>query len=338
MSEKRPIDRLRESAGRMEIGATDDSSAITAMLSIGDILYCIKGNAIYAVKLADSIDPKRLNPSIPNTQQRVLSYGSESHLVGRTLLTAKRLFNATYQPYLDCNQALILSFDAMNDIVAMQEEMNAFQLSERTEIDAFNKRQQTHGAMIMPAIGDVEVRCKTFWQKADHASQKLFSIVKLFYKKEVGTGGFESLASLAVQKYGADDFFAKFAKDVAPRLKYIRNIRNCLEHPQPPTQMAIVSDFNLGSDGNISPPMIEAIYRKEHYPPVPIASFMVDAVEGLSGIFETMLAYLCSKHVQCVGGHPTMVVELSDGQRHQDNKHVRFSYGVQINGEIIPAS
>lgn len=322
----------------MEIGSADDSSAITAMLPIGDVLYTIKEHGIYAVKLADSIDPERHNPNIPNTQQRVLAYGSESKLVGRTLLTAKSLINKTYLPQsFECERAIKLSFDALKDIVAMHEGFEAFQLSEKTEIDAFNNRQQARGALILPAIGDVLVRCKTFWQKADHVSQSLFSIVKLFYGKNVGAEGFESLAKLVMQKYGEDDPFAKFSKDVAPRLKYIRNIRNCFEHPQPPTKIAIVSDFSLGADGQISPPMIEAVYLKERYSPVPISLFMADVVDGLSGIFESMLAHLCNKHVQCIGGFPTQVIELPAERRQQDNKHVRFSYGVQINGQFVPA-
>lgn len=337
MNDKRPIDRLRESAGKMEIGAADDSSEITAMVSIGDVLYIVKENGIYAVKLADSIDPERLNPKIPNVQQRVLAYGSASELVGRTFLTANSLFKKNHLPStFNCEQAVMLAFNALQDIVAMQESRDAFQLSEHAEIDAFNNRQQSQGALVMPAIGDVLKHCKTFSQKADHVSQSLFSIVKLFYGKKVRAEGFESLAKLAVQEYGEDDSFAKFAKDVSPRLKYIRNVRNSIEHPHPPTIRAIVNDFNLGADGKILPPMIEVHYRKEYYPPVPISSFMADAVEGMSVIFEAMLAYLCSKHVQCFGNFQTQVIELSIEQRRQDNKHVRFSYGVEINGQISP--
>ena len=98
----------------------------------------------------------------------------------------------------------------------------------------------------------------------------------MFYGKNVGEEGFESLAKLAVQEYGKDDSFSMFAIDVAPRLKYIRNVRNSIEHPHPPTIVAIVNDFNLGVDGKIAPPMIELRYRKEHYSPVSISSFMAD--------------------------------------------------------------
>lgn len=322
----------------MKIGSADDSSAITAMLPIGDLLYIIKEYGIYAVKLADSIDPARHNPQIPNIQQRVLAYGSESALVGKTFLTAVSLFNKTYLPKIfECEKAITLSFEALKDVVAMYEAMEAFTLSERTEIEAFNNRQQMHGALVMPAIEDALVCCKTFCQKADHVSQSLFNIVKLFYGKSVEPKRFESLAELVAKKYGEEDSFAKFAKDVAPRLKYLRDVRNCFEHPEPPTQMAIVSDFSLSAEGNISLPMIEVTYKDQHHSPVPISWFMKDAVDGLSGIFETMLAYLCSKNVPSFDGLPVHVIELPTERRQQDKKHVRFSYGIQINGEMIPA-
>ena len=218
----------------------------------------------------------------------------------------------------------------------MQESSDEFQLFERAEIDAFKNRQQSQGALVMPAIGNVLGHCKTFSQKADHVSQSLFSIVKLFYGKNVGEEGFESLAKLAAQEYGKDDSFSRFAKDVAPRLKYIRNVRNSIEHPHPPTITAVIKDFNLGTDGKITPPIIEVHYRKEHYPPVPISLFMANAIEDLSMIFENMLAFLCSKHAQSSGNFQTQIVELSIEQRRQDNKHVRFSYGVEINGLISP--
>jgi len=338
MSEKKPIDRLRESAGRMEIGTADDASAITAMLAMGDVLYTIKEHGIYAVKLADSIDPKRQNPHIPNTQQRVLAYGSESEFVGRTLLTASKLFNKTYMPSsFNCEQAIMKSFDVLRDIAAMHEVNVAFQTTEAVEIEGFNSRKHSQDALIMPAIGDVLVRCKTFWQKADHVSQNLLGIVKLFYGKNAGAEGFETLAKITAEKYGEDDPFTKFAIEVAPKLKYIRNVRNCLEHPNPPTIIAIVSDFALGADMKISPPMIEAHYRGEHYSSVPISWFMADAAIGLPMIFENMIAYLCSKHVRRIGGFQAEVFEVPIAERLGENKHVRFSYGVQMNGQMVTA-
>ncbi len=307
------------------------------MVSIGDVLYIVKEQGIYLVKLADSIDPERLNKNIPNTQQRVLLYGSESELVGRTFLTANTLLKQkNFSSTFNCERALKSSFDAMKDIVEMYEGMMSFKLAEKKEIDAFNSREQSQGSLVMPAIGNVLERCKTYFQKADHASSNLLNIVKLFYGKAVVADGFESLAKLTMNKYGENDAFTMFVKNVAPKLQYIRNIRNSLEHPRPPSQIANIIDFNLGVDGKIAAPIMQVNYRKEKYSPVTISQFMESLVDGLSEIFETMLAHLCSKHVQNFSTFPIQVIELSEERRSKESKYVRYCYGIYIGDQIVP--
>jgi hypothetical protein len=113
---KRPIDQKHDAGGVMEIGTSDDQSAITTICPIGDDLYIVKERGIYEVKLADRIDPNRTNIAIPKTQQGVLNYGSDAPVVGRTLLTAKELFNPTYLPKnLDLSEALRLCFESLKD-------------------------------------------------------------------------------------------------------------------------------------------------------------------------------------------------------------------------------
>jgi hypothetical protein len=82
MSEKRPIDRIRDFGGSFEVGTPEDNSPIVLMEEIDDSLYIIQKKSIYAVKIADQIDPQRLNPRLPhNIQQRILPIGTESELV-----------------------------------------------------------------------------------------------------------------------------------------------------------------------------------------------------------------------------------------------------------------
>src|SRR5258706_2959714 len=119
---KRPIDLQREGAGFMNVGSPDDLSPITAMIVIGKKLYIVKASSIYQVRMADDIDPERTNPSLPNTQQKILGVGSDSEVVGRILLTASALFKANYlEKNIDCEGALRLSLELLKDIVAMCE-------------------------------------------------------------------------------------------------------------------------------------------------------------------------------------------------------------------------
>ncbi len=122
MVEKRPIDRRREAAMSVEVGTDGDNSPITGMITIGSTLYIVKSSGIYELRLADEIDPQRVNPNIPNTQRRVLRLGSDSELVGKTLLTARQLFDPKFlQKDVDCDGAVSLSFDALKDLGSMAE-------------------------------------------------------------------------------------------------------------------------------------------------------------------------------------------------------------------------
>jgi hypothetical protein len=93
--DQRPIDRLRDSAFSMQIGAPEDGRVCT-MVDMGSSLYAVKERAVYAVQLADEVDPKRTNIAVPNTQQRLLSMGARNPEVARIFLTAHTLFKATY--------------------------------------------------------------------------------------------------------------------------------------------------------------------------------------------------------------------------------------------------
>lgn len=209
----KPIDKIRSSAGRMEIGSSDDQSDITAMLSLGESLFVIKERGIYSIKLADQIDPARTNASIPPVQQRIVSLGSESPLVGQTLLTAKELFSEQVLPkWFDCPRAILLSLEALKDLAAVQEVKDTFIAAENREVATLETQPKDKGALVLPAISAVDTQCKTFFQKADHAMRSLLDIVKMFYKKRCKVSGIDDLrqhivATRAKLTYSKDSRF-----------------------------------------------------------------------------------------------------------------------------------
>lgn len=323
MQIKRPIDRIRDSAVNMNVGGPDDPSAITEMVQIEGVLHFVKEKSIYACRLADAIDPGRTNPHIPNVQQKVLALGSDSPLVGRTLLTAKQLFHEHFLPEsFDCKAGLALAFGSLKDLVAMHamaEQIQAAQSGSRLE----DRRQQDR-SVILPSIGDVAAVSKSFIQKANHAFQALLGVVKLFYGDAAGRAWFESLAELAEHKYGSEDQFSKFLVAALPLFQFVRNARNCVEHPKP-SQRIIVTDFALNSAMQVVVPTIEVIHAKSHQGAISVEYFMQELIEQISGVFELMIAFMCAKHAQSIGGLPIGLIELPENQRR--SRHVRFSYG-----------
>lgn len=335
---KRPIDRKRDAGGEMEIGTPDDQSAITAIFPIGDDLYVVKERGVYEVKLADRIDPNRTNIAIPNTHQRVLNYGSDAPVVGRTLLTAKELFNPTYLPRnLDLPQALRLCFETLKDLAAMLDVAVALEQDQLAATKAIEHSLQKGGAVALPAVGNIAARCKDFIQKADHSLQSLLGMVRVFYGKDAGRQWFEGFTKLASKRYGESDPFSQFLVGMLPFLKFIRNARNCVEHPKD-SQRIVTRDFFPQADGTIKPPTIEIIHPDTSMRATPVSEFMGQVQEKLVAIVEQTIAFMCSKHVRPpMAAFPVQIVEWPEENRWQ--KHVRYSYGLyDANGRPIRSS
>lgn len=93
---KRPIDRMHESAISLAIGSPDDNGGGIAMFEIESRLCVVTASEVYSVQLADQTDPKRTNPAIRNSTQRLLAVGADDAIVSGILLTAERMFRTIY--------------------------------------------------------------------------------------------------------------------------------------------------------------------------------------------------------------------------------------------------
>jgi hypothetical protein len=227
---ERPIDKVRNAG--LSVTLPPDTGGITDMSEINGALHMIGSSAIYRVQLADEIDPERTNIAIPNTHQKVMSYGADFLYVRQTLMTARRLFsNKVLGPAFDYKTGINLSFEALQDLVAMHDiRKNVLARFDKIAEDLKNLAVEGR-SMTVPSTGDVRGESKAFLQKADHVGVALFNVVKLFYGDEIGPRWFESLHKLTSEKYGNNDEFTKFLKAVLPFLQFVRNARNAVEHP-----------------------------------------------------------------------------------------------------------
>jgi hypothetical protein len=328
----RPIDKVRNSGGAMTL--PPDSGGITDMGEINGALHMIGGSAIYRVQLADEIDPQRTNIAIPNTHQKVLSYGTDFPYVRQTLITARRLFgNDALGSAFDYKSGVNLSFEALQDLAAMHDirENLRVRFDKITE-DIRNLAVQQR-SMTVPSMGDVRGDTKAFLQKADHVAIALFNIVKLFHGDEIGKGMYEGLHDLIRKKFGEDDPFSQFLKAVLPFLKFVRNARNAVEHPDH-TKSVRVTDIMLLPSGGLSPPTIEVVHAETPQSPVPLLVLMEHIADQLSGVFEIMLAQLCNMNVRPVAGMPLGVVEYNEDQRKAYK--CRYGYATRLGDQIVP--
>ena len=321
---------MRESGGSFTIKSQDDGTPISELLTLNDGLLLLTQKAIYEVKLADQIDPKRENPNIPPTvQRRILDIGTDSELVGRVLLTARKLFRKEFLPRsIDLTQAMTLAYEALMDIVAMQSTSDDYMLAEKRAIEV----AEQSGASTIPCIGNVQARCKSFFQQADHVVQSMRDIMKLFYPELGSKWNFGSLHGFLKDKYGEHDDFTKFIDLALPFLKMVRNTRDCLDHRN--VKGAVITDFVPLSDGTLDPPAITVKFRDTNQPSVALSLCMPKATESMLNCIEPLMAFVCSKRVISFAGCAVQVAALPAERR--SNKYVQYGYWVDIGSGFSP--
>jgi hypothetical protein len=335
MSEKRPIDRQRDSGLSLQIGAEDETSAISDFYKIGEKrLLIVKAKGIYEVILPDQIDPKRTNPRLTPLQQRVLDYGSDDDFVCRILLTAKALFRENFfEPQFDYVEAFALAFDGLKDIIAMHQLRLDLEKAQDEAWERFQHQQRPDGSIRMPSIPDMEARCEMYMQKANHVVICLEEIAKLFYRDQLRSKWITALTRLVSERYGSQNPFVDFMERASRFLLFINNTRNSVEHPRPDSRMK-VTDYSMNEDGAIVVPTVEVLHPEMPLPLNAVTLFMIHITEGLVTTFEEMMAHLSANNVRQFSGMSVGLEEVPMERR--ANKKVRFGYVTSMGGSFVP--
>lgn len=331
---KREIDRLRESAGSMNINVPGDDSEITGMLTLGDSLLVVKRKGIYQIKMADQIDPERTNPNVPNTVQRLTPFGSDEEFIGKVLLSAYGLFGKGHlSPNIDTDAAMNHVAEITKNVAEMRILSDRFGLEQDETVTRFEGKIGQDRSFVLPSMVNVDIRIREFVQKADHALQKLFDITKLFYSN-VGKGGWESLKK-RIDGEDRIDNFDGFLSNTLPFLGLIRNARNAIEHERPDMKL-IATDFSINSKNQLVPPLVELVHPKTPFDGTPIKEFMSSVHLNIVDIVELMVVFLCARHIDPSGNLSVSIIEIPEARR--INPNVRYGYGVMVGGQLVPLS
>lgn len=328
----RPIDRVRDGAGSFEVTTPDDDSAITGMLTFGDALYAVKKKGIYVIKLADQIDPERKNIHTPNTIQRVLPYGSNEPWVGAVLLTGHELLKKEIlNNRIDVDNAMLHVLEIAQNIASAKEVLQAFSDSQHSEMAKYDMKVSKNRSVVLPSVNGIANKCKEFFQKSDHALDALFKIVKLF-NPNVGKGGWESLQREIENELEKIDNFSDELEKMVPFLQFVRNIRNCVEHPRA-EQRIVTADFIISPDNQLLPPSIEVLHPKTPQQAMPVVDLMNQVLNSIVDTAEVMLAFLCNRQIKPIAGFPVHVHIFPENQRR--TKSVKYGYGVATENNVI---
>jgi hypothetical protein len=301
------------------------------MFKLGDRLLFATEKCTYGIKVADQIDPERKNPSLPhNVQQKIFDHGINSELLRNTLVLAKVMFRKEFLN-IDLGRAMQFAFDALAELVAMDDAVQEFKAAEQAAIEKARQPPQHARSLTIPSVGNVQTHCKTVIQKADHFAAALLKIARLFYKGEQQMN-WDDFRELAKTQYVEDDKFFQVLVMTTPFLKLVRNARDCLEHH---LKGVVTTDFELQQDGTIAPPTIAIDFRQTSQERCPISWFMEETERALLSSFEMIVVHLCSKHIQPVAGMPIIVGLIPENLRAA--LQVRIAYGMYYqDGQFVP--
>ncbi|MGC3939957.1 hypothetical protein ACOTTU_19295 [Roseobacter sp. EG26] len=324
--EKARIGKIRDSALSMQVG-DDSDGPISGMVSVADTdMYIIKKHAIYRIFLADDIDPERTNSNIPNGHQKIVSQGSESETVARSFLTANVLFNSNqFAGEIDLKRVMDLSIVVMKELLAAQKIERKLAREHDSALVAFEQPEQR--SVALPSVEGLDENIKTFVQKIEHATQAIFTLTQQFYgHTEKLWNGFEA----EIQKlYGDADEFSKFAASMTPFMVFVRNLRNCVEHPKD-VHRVIIKDFAIAVDGTLANPTVQVVHAATPQSEIEMRLFLPQVASQVLEVFEVLMIHIASKHIASFGAFEKAVGFLPPDQIAPDTK-VRASYFIWVN-------
>lgn len=317
----------RSQGKRFDMGDSGNPG-ISAMINIDDSLLIVTRNSINKLLLADSVDPERTNPAIPDSKQEILSYGSDEPFVGRTLLQAQALLVGQGLPNtIDSKKGLYIGFSFLKEIASLHELVNDCLSEEKDKNALFNRRLETDQSLQIPLIPRLEQKTKQFLNNLDHATSHIVELVQLFYPDINKKGWVEQLQTKLKEEKGDEDPSTKFVQEITPFITLVRSLRNATEHPKPNDKVEI-KNYSINKNGQVQPPTILYTNTKDPFPEVLISKFMSNMFESLQTCFELLMAHLCSVHVKPFADMNRLVIEVPKDKRLSNEMHVSFKYQI----------
>lgn len=330
-----PVDCIRNSALSMKVGA-DCDGPIGKMIDMQHSLYSVHEHAIFAMQLADQIDPKRTNAAVPNTQQKILSLGAKDPEVARTYLTAITLFKSMHLgTQFDESKAIQLAFEFLSIISAIVDMQKNLDMATKAAFDEFEGLPANDRSLRLPALGDASHRCYAFTQKIGHAVDTLEAIARLFYPGEITNKWVDSLVALLAQKYGEDGAFTRAMRERGVVLLRLRRLRNMVEHPKDGDRIGVY-DFKLLPSMDLVMPSVEVQRPGEEPVTGSLVSLMDQVRNALVDEAEHLFSLLVAANIKSLSKLKVCLIELSKDQRPEWNPHQNLAYGIEINGQVVP--
>ena len=319
----------RNEGGMLKIGEEGDGN-MSEMIALEDYgMVIVTRKSVWRIMLADNIDPQRNNADIPrHVQERLLSYGSDDPIVGRTLLQGKELLLAGHLlEGVNKQQAMQLVLAFSKEIAAMNDELKKL-TEEYEEIrQRFNGRVRDDGSFILPALKNLDRRAKELIQNIDHMGGIVIDIMKLFPIEIPQKNPLGKLIEQTQQKFGAEHVITKAISQLKEKMGWLRYVRSDMEHPDT-TGIVTFENYKMNNLGKIEQPLIKHTRTSSPFQSIDLIQFVVESQGEMIDLFETTLVLLCDFYAEDEAGDKVFVRNVTDQERTEVNPHMNYRYDI----------
>jgi hypothetical protein len=258
----------------------------------------------------------------------VLSYGSDTSFVGKTLLQANEFFgNGCLSAHVDTKKALELTLNFLKEVVPLYEAMKSYTDEEAELNRSFSGKTEEDGTLKLPQINNLERQVKSFISNTDHAMKHLIGLAQLFYPSLPSKQWVVKLHDEIKKQRGKKEPALAFVSAITPFIHQMRNMRSAIEHLKPDNQIS-THNYRLNENGKVAPPSVEYNGAETPLSSASVSSFMTEVFDTTLIAFEVLMAYLCNIHAEPFAGDARFIVEIPETERRESEKHVRFRYEI----------
>lgn len=319
----------RNEGGSFKIGEEGDGN-LSDMIPLEDYgMVIVTRKSVWRVMLADNIDPQRNNPSIPrHVQERLLSYGSDDPIVGRTLLQGKELLLQHLPGNINKYQGMQLVLAFTKELASMNDELKKLR-EEYTEIqERFNGSVRDDGSFVLPALKNLERRAKELIQNIDHMGGIVIEITRLFPIEIPQKNPLGKLIEQTEQKFGNEHPVTKAISELNQKAGYWRLLRNDMEHPSA-SGMVMFENYKMKDSAKIEMPIIKHTRENSPFHLIDLIQFIVESQGEIVDLFETTLVLLCDSNTEDFAGDKVFVRNVADQERTEVNPYMNYRYDIK---------
>lgn len=309
----------------MKIADLKEGDQITGMVTVGEDLYMIANNSVHQIKLADSIDPKRIDPTVPNLQQKIFGKGSDSILVSRTMIFAHEICKGdVFEDSFNKEKIMNISIDLLRCVIDMDECFNIIKLYNKDAMSSVDDRRSVDLSMKLPSLGEKAINGETFFRKLSMSYLLILRTFWAAHNKEVDKI-FDRTLDFVSKNYRDDERFIKFIQQLVEFSRMFKDWRNLIEHPKRGEYFKII-DYTYAGNNKISRPMFEVVSKKYPQEPVDLEVNMEKLIDLTISNYESLLCFLCERKLKEIAGYTFKVMEIPLKMRRYP--HVR--YGIAL--------